>query len=93
MLALAQQHNIYMLSGDIHHNRLARYPTQGARYLFEATSSGAAVRRWVVFGTMQRNYGLLTINDAQLHVELFKSGNRQDHGTVDRRTWQTIPTV
>lgn len=87
-LRLAQAHNILVLSGDIHDNNLASYALQGGRNLFEVTASGAAVRTKVVLGALQRNYGLLDIDDAQVGISLFKSGARQFSGSIDRVTWQ-----
>lgn len=88
MLELANQYNILILSGDIHDNNLATYRMNTGRNLFEATSSGAALRTAVVFGSKQRNYGLLTIDDASVKIDLFKSSVRQYQGTLDRATWQ-----
>ena len=88
MLGLAQTYNILILSGDIHDNNLASYALTGGRSLFEATASGAAVRTGVVVGALQRNYGVLTIDDAQVDIALFKSGARQYHGSIDRVNWQ-----
>lgn len=88
MHELAKVHNILILSGDIHDNNLASYGLDGGRNLFEATASGAAVRTAVVFGTMQRNFGMLTIDDSTVSIALSKSGATQYQGTIDRAAWK-----
>ena len=88
MQNLAQKYNILILSGDIHDNNLASYALKAGRNLFEATASGAAVRTAVVVGALQRNYGLLDIDDAQVGISLFKSGAKQYSGSINRATWQ-----
>lgn len=92
MQALAQTYNILILSGDIHDNNLASYALQSGlqdgRHLFEATASGACLRTGVVIGAMQRNYGLLDIDDDQVGIRLFKSGAVQYSGSIHRASWQ-----
>lgn len=88
MQRLAKDHNILILSGDIHDNNLASYALEGGRNLFEATASGAAVRTAVVVGALQRNYGVLTIDDANVGIELFKSGATQYRAAIDRAMWK-----
>ena len=90
LLALAQRHNILVLSGDIHDNNLAAYkPDDGTRFLFEATASGAALRTAVALGSLQRNWGLLDIDAGNVHISIFKSNpaNPQYRGTIDRLHW------
>jgi alkaline phosphatase D len=89
LLAMAQRYNLFMLSGDIHDNNLAAYQIdQNAnRYLYEATASGAALRIKVIFGSLQRNWGLIEINDTELNFALFKAGSRHLFGSLDRRSW------
>lgn len=88
LLKMAQKHNILVLSGDIHDNNLAAYQA-GGRLLFEATSSGAALRTGVIIGSMQRNWGLLDIDADNLHIQMFKSNpdNPQYRATIDRNHW------
>ncbi|WP_076999317.1 alkaline phosphatase D family protein [Variovorax sp. KK3] len=88
LLALAAQHRIVILSGDIHDNNLASYDLPGGRRLFETTSSGAAVRTGVTIGALQRNWGLLDIDDGTVKIEIFKSGVLQYQGSIDRAAWQ-----
>ena len=88
MQQLAQTYNILILSGDIHDNNLASYTLQAGRSLFEATASGAAVRTGVVIGSLQRNYGLLDIDDKQVGIRLFKSGAMQYSASIQRATWR-----
>jgi len=90
MLGLATRHRILMLSGDIHDNNVAAYALPGGKLLFEATSSGAAVKTAVTIGTEQRNYGLLDIDAHQVQVRIFKFGDLQFHIAIDRATWQGV---
>lgn len=90
LMALSQQHNILVLSGDVHDNNLAAYRPDGqTRFLFEATASGAALRTAVSLGSLQRNWGLLDIDDDNIHVQIFKSNpvNPQYRATIDRQHW------
>jgi alkaline phosphatase D len=87
MQQLAQNYNILFLSGDIHDNNLASYVVPGGRNLFEATASGAALRTGVIIGAAQRNYGMLTIDDTNVGIDLVKSGKSQYRGTVHRGNW------
>lgn len=86
--ALAGRHRILVLSGDIHDNNLAGYDLAGGRRMFEATSSGAALCTAVTAGTLQRNWGLLEIDDEAVEIEIFKSGVVQYRGRIDRATWR-----
>lgn len=88
MQEMAQTHNILILSGDIHDNNLASYGLQDGRRMFEATASGACLRTRVVIGALQRNFGLLDIDDDQVGIRLFKSGAVQYSGSIDRANWQ-----
>ena len=85
---LAATYNILVLSGDIHDNQLCAFRLDGGRTLFEATASGAALRTLVYFGSLQRNYGLLDIDAANVHIQLFKSNIvPQFRGTIERQHW------
>lgn len=88
MQGLAKVHNILILSGDIHDNNLASYALDGGRNLFEATASGAAVKTAVVFGALQRNFGMLNIDDSKVEIRLSKSGATQYSGAIDRVAWK-----
>ena len=88
MLELARDHNILILSGDIHDNNWATYPVKDERSLFEATSSGAAVKTGVVIGALQRNFGMLDIGAASVGIKLYKSGATQYSGTINRASWK-----
>ncbi|CAN7580128.1 alkaline phosphatase D family protein [Variovorax sp. LjRoot290] len=87
MQALAMNHRILILSGDIHDNNLASYRLTNGRFLFEATSSGAAVCTAVTVGAEQRNWGLLNVDANRVGIEIFKSGVTQYAGSIDRATW------
>lgn len=87
LLRLAQQHDILVLSGDIHDNNLASYKA-GNRSLFETTASGAALKTGVVIGSLQRNWGLLDIDANSVDIKLFKAGATQYSGTISRAQWQ-----
>ncbi|OUM02427.1 alkaline phosphatase D family protein [Variovorax sp. JS1663] len=88
LLALAARHRILVLSGDIHDNNLATYRQTGGRPLFEATASGAAICTAVTLGALQRNWGLLEIDDNAVNIEIFKSGVPQYQGSIARAAWQ-----
>jgi alkaline phosphatase D len=89
MLDMAKRHNILILSGDVHDNNLNPIQVTPTRRLYEATSSGAALRTGVAFGSLLRNYGMLTIDAATVDIEIFRSGTVQYQypGTIDRATW------
>nr|WP_295772746.1 hypothetical protein [Rhodoferax sp.] len=38
--------------------------------------------------SLQRNYGLLDIDNAQVGITLFKSGFKQYSGSINRATWR-----
>ncbi|MBT2324027.1 alkaline phosphatase D family protein [Variovorax paradoxus] len=84
---LAMNHRILILSGDIHDNNLASYRLANGSFLFEATSSGAAVCTAVTVGAVQRNWGLLDIDANRVGIEIFKSGVAQYAGSIDRGAW------
>ncbi|MBC7601374.1 MAG: alkaline phosphatase D family protein [Ramlibacter sp.] len=87
LLSMAKKYNILVLSGDIHDNNLNTIQVTPARRLYEATSSGAALKTGVVIGSLQRNYGMLTIDASNVDIEICRSGAPQYRGTVSRSTW------
>jgi len=93
LLALARQHKIMVLSGDIHDNRFTPIDLGGGKMLYDATASGAAIRRLVTVLSECQNFGMLDIDDAQLVVSLFSFGALSNGGPVriDRNTWQRLP--
>ncbi|MGJ7497849.1 hypothetical protein ACSFA8_22595 [Variovorax sp. RT4R15] len=91
LLALRHKYRILMISGDVHENALTRYPNEGDRFFYEATSSGAAIYSKMVTGTPRRNWGLLQIDADRIQIQLFQSGEAQYERTIDRNTWQWTP--
>lgn len=70
LLDMASQYKVLALSGDIHRNAVDIFQTQ-SRWLYEATSSGAAVCTGVFLGSEQQNFGLLDIQTDCIQVRLF----------------------
>jgi alkaline phosphatase D len=89
--ALAADHRMLVLSGDIHRNELDAFYTVNQGFpLHEATSSGAAVRDAVVVGTPRRNYGLLDIDAQSVTIRLFAGNQLEQQRVLDRQTWLPV---
>ena len=86
---LARKHNILVLSGDIHANRFQAIDLGAGRWLFDATSSGAAINRLVGVGSKCENYGLLSTTPNALRLDFFSHGTPDSVGAwaIDRTTW------
>jgi alkaline phosphatase D len=92
LLDLASRHHILVLSGDVHDYNVESFPTPAeGRFLHEATASGAALRRAVLFGSKLRNWGLLDIDDDAVGVRIFDRGAVRLPCTIDRGTWTRQP--
>jgi hypothetical protein len=89
LLALARNHRILILSGDVHHNNITQYAT-GGKPLFEATASGAAVCTAVTLGALQCNWGLLDIDATRIGVTVYQPGAPARNQVIDRATWQWV---
>lgn len=91
LLALASEHRIMVLSGDVHYNDVDAYYSGGLP-LHEATSSGAAVLDTVVLGEEQQNYGLLDIDDKSVTLRLFHFGAEEKKYArkYDRMVWLPV---
>jgi hypothetical protein len=89
---LARQHRVLVLSGDIHDNRWDALPVGPDRWLYDATSSGAAVSRLVVAGPALEHFGLVDIDAAQVAVSWFARGapDRLPR-RIARDTWRPLP--
>ena len=89
LLQLARQHKILVLSGDIHANRFKPMDLGDGRWLFDATSSGAAIQRLIGVGTKCQNYGLLSTDTQQLRLDFFSHGTPDSVGSwaIDRSRW------
>lgn len=75
---LAASHRVLMLTGDIHRNGTDAFvPLPGTLPLYEATSSGAAVKDAVVLGSARQNYGLLDIEPDTLTISFFAKGREE----------------
>jgi len=90
---LARNHRVLVLSGDIHDNRLTPIDLGGGHWLFDATSSGAAVpRTFATFGPALVNYAVVEIDAATVTVTCFSAG-AQDRLplSIDRTLWSRNP--
>jgi len=85
LLELSQSRRILVLSGDVHE---PDFRTRGER-LHEATASAMAQPPGItaIFGKKTHVYGLLTIEQAALTVELFHGQRRVDHLRIARGDW------
>ena len=86
---LARKHNILVLSGDLHANRFQAIDLGAGRWLFDATSSGAAINRLVGVGSKCENYGLLSTTPSTLRLDFFSHGTPDSVGAwaINRTTW------
>lgn len=87
LMDLASRHDILVLSGDVHDYNVESFPVAGGRFLHEATASGAALRRAVLFGSEVRNWGLLDVDAADVRVRLFDRGAVRLPTTIRRGDW------
>ena len=89
LLALARQYKILVLSGDIHANRFQATDLGAGRCLFDATASGAAIKRLVDAGSKCENYGLLSTDPASLRLDFFSHGTPDSVGSwaIHRAAW------
>ena len=78
-----------MLSGDIHANRFKAIDLGNGRWLYDATSSGAAIQMLIGLGAKCQNYGLLSTDPAQLRLDFFSHGTPDSVGSwaIDRKSW------
>lgn len=93
LLNLARTYKIMVLSGDIHDNVFDAIDVGNGRYLYDATASGAAVRRLVTLLSPLQNYGLVDIGPQALSVSLFSFG-QLSYGPpvrIDRDSWRIVP--
>lgn len=91
LLRQAQQHKILVLSGDIHDNRFDELDAGAGRRLFDATSSGAAVRRLVNLGKARQNYGWIEIDATHVRIEFHAFGAADPACPavrIDRGAWR-----
>lgn len=70
LLGRADERRTLALSGDIHRNALDEF-SNTLFPLYEATSSGAAIKELVVAGDDRKNFGLLDIDDTHVSIKLF----------------------
>lgn len=90
ILKLAEKRRILILSGDVHENRFAVPWPAGPWSLFEATSSGAALRTAVTVGALQRNWGLVDITKDQVSIELSQLNMDTRRRVIDRKKWKML---
>jgi alkaline phosphatase D len=86
---LAARYNILVLSGDIHANRFKPMEVAPGRWLYDATSSGAAIQMMISLGAKCQNFGLLSTDTKQLRLDFFSHGTPDSVGSwsIDRKTW------
>ena len=89
LTGLAQRYNILVLSGDIHANRFKAISLGNGRWLFDATSSGAAIQMMIGLGAKCQNFGLLSTDPGQLRLDFFSHGTPDSVGSwaIDRQRW------
>ena len=89
LLGLARQYKMLVLSGDIHANRFQAIDLGGGRWLYDATASGAAIKKLVSMGSNCENYGLLSTDASQLRLDFFSHGTADSVGawSIDRNSW------
>lgn len=87
LLELGRSHDILVLSGDIHANRCGSSDAGQGRFVHEATSSGAAIRTKVVFGTPLHNWGMLDVDAAKIGIQFWNLGQPDGGGSIDQRAW------
>ncbi len=93
LCGLARSYKILVLSGDIHKNRFDTVDAGNGRLLFDASASGAAVRRLVTLGSECQNYGLLDITPTDIGIALYSFGTpdkRVAQPRINRGTWQLV---
>jgi alkaline phosphatase D len=92
LLQLAHAHRVMVLSGDIHENAYAEIPLGNGKFLFEATSSGAAIRKLIGIGAECQNHGLLEIGDTALTTSFYSFGKLSQNGPykIDRQLWKPL---
>ncbi|OYU98929.1 MAG: hypothetical protein CFE45_14685 [Burkholderiales bacterium PBB5] len=91
LLGLARQYRILVLSGDIHRNRFDSIDLGGGRWLFDATSSGAAVYALVSTGEAEQNYGVVDISPTTVALSFYRFGTpdpKVPARLIDRGAWR-----
>lgn len=83
---LARRFDILVLSGDIHDYNTVSYPLE-ARYLHEATASGAALQIGVTIGKEVSHWGLVDVGPARVDVQVFDFGRPRLPLAIDRASW------
>lgn len=88
---LAANQRLIVLSGDIHENNVEQHATDGLP-LHELTSSGAAIKKYVIFGPKLQNYGLLELDATTVKAHFFQSADQEIEfdRTIDRASWQIV---
>ena len=86
---MARKYKILVLSGDIHSNRFKAIDLGNGRWLYDATSSGAAIQMLIGVGAKCQNYGLLTTDPSQVRLDFFSHGTPDSVGSwaIDRKRW------
>lgn len=93
LIGLAKMYKILVLSGDIHKNRFDTVDAGTGRFLFDATASGAAIRRLVNLLSPCQNYGLLDISKTEIRISFYAFGVLDKSAPqirIRRDTWQLL---
>ncbi|MBN8477571.1 MAG: alkaline phosphatase D family protein [Burkholderiales bacterium] len=77
-------HRILVLSGDIHEPDFRIHET-----VFEATASAIAQPPGVtaILGKQSEVFGVLSIDDSSIEVEIYAADRRDEHYEIDRARW------
>jgi alkaline phosphatase D len=90
--SLAKGRRVLVLSGDIHDNRITSIDLGDEHWLFDATSSGAAVPRvFAAAGPALVNFGIVEVDGASVVVTCHSAG-QQDRPPlrIDRAQWRVV---
>ena len=87
---VAAGHRVLMLSGDLRRNAFASHSESTGWPLHEATSSGAAVRDAVLYGTEVENFALAEIDTAEVRIRFFDRDGETAPRRIARAGWNLI---
>lgn len=88
---MAQIYKLVILSGDVHTNDIQQRVASTARCgLYEITSSGAAIGKFVFAGPRLHNFGLIDFDETRVELSTYAGvPAQQDHSlAIDIRTWR-----
>jgi len=88
--AIAARHRLLMLSGDVHHNAFATHIEPQGWPLHEATSSGAAMRDAVVYGSEVENFAVAEIDPLEVRIRFFERDGETAPRRIARDSWLAV---